>query len=196
MLKTTTLCATMILLAACGGDAADETADAGMAGDTAGAGMAEAPPAQMMSATASLSDAQGNAVGTATLEEGEAGVRINLQFTGLPAGTHGFHVHQVGDCTAPTFETAGGHFNPTSMQHGLDNPQGPHAGDMQNIEVGTDGTASLAFDNDRITLSQGANSVLDADGSALVVHAGPDDNMTDPSGNSGDRIACGVITAE
>jgi Cu-Zn family superoxide dismutase len=195
MLKKTTICASLILLAACGGEAGDDAAvqEPAQAGgpDTA---LSAAPAPGATTATAALQDAQGASVGTATLEEGESGVRISLQLTGLPEGTHGFHIHQVGQCTAPGFESAGPHFNPTSRQHGLENPQGPHAGDMENVEVAAGGTAQLAVDNDRVTLGEGANSLLDADGSAIVLHAQADDNVTDPSGNSGDRIACGVIT--
>src|SRR5690606_11945130 len=102
---------------------------------------------------------------------------------------------ETGECTPPDFTSAGGHFNPTAAQHGLENPDGPHAGDMPNIEVGADGTASVTVENDRITLSEGPNSILDADGSALMIHASADDNVSDPAGNAGARIACGVITS-
>ena len=195
MLKKTTICASLILLAACGGEPADDAAvqEPSQVGgpDTA---QAAAPAAGAATANAEVRDAQGASLGTARFEEGESGVRIALQLTGLPEGTHGFHIHQVGECTAPGFESAGSHFNPTNRQHGLENPQGPHAGDMENIEVGAGGTVQLAIDNDRITLGGGPNSLLDADGSSIVFHAQADDNVTDPSGNSGDRIACGVIT--
>jgi Cu-Zn family superoxide dismutase len=191
MLKKTTICAALLLTAACAGE---DASDAGMVQEEQD--MDVAPPVQETPvATAELRDAQGASVGTATLEEGATGVRIALDLTGLPEGPHGFHIHQTGECTAPTFASAGGHFNPTGAQHGLDNPQGPHAGDMQNLDVAAGGAARIATDNERITLAPGPNSVLDSDGSAIVIHAAADDNVTDPSGNSGDRIACGVIAA-
>ena len=117
--------------------------------------------------------------------------RIAVDLTGLPAGEHGIHVHATGQCDAPAFTTAGGHFNPDSMQHGFENPQGPHHGDLRNVTVGDDGTAQQ-----ELTAPAGTTlaALLDADGAALVVHATADDYRTDPSGNSGDRIACGVIT--
>jgi superoxide dismutase, Cu-Zn family len=181
--------ATLLLAAAC---AAEEPAEDTALQDAE----TETLPAvqETPGATAELRDAQGQSVGTATLEEGEAGVRIAVELTGLPEGPHAFHIHQTGECTPPDFTSAGGHFNPAGAQHGLENPQGPHAGDMQNFDVSGSGTARIATDNDRITLAAGPNSILDADGSALVVHASADDNVTDPSGNAGDRIACGVIT--
>jgi Cu-Zn family superoxide dismutase len=197
MLKKITICASLVLLTACGGEPSDDAAvqDPAQAGgpDTA---QSAAPVAQAVTGSADILDAQGASVGTARFEEGETGVRISLQLTGMPEGTHGFHIHQVGECTAPGFESAGSHFNPTNRQHGLENPQGPHAGDMENVEVSAGGTAQIAVDNDRVTLGDGANSLFDADGSAIVFHAQGDDNVTDPSGNSGDRIACGVITRD
>jgi Cu-Zn family superoxide dismutase len=191
MLKKTTICAALLLTAACAGE---DTSDAGLVQEEQDTDVAPAVQATPV-ATAELRDAQGASVGTATLEEGATGVRIALDLTGLPEGPHGFHIHQTGECTAPTFESAGGHFNPTGAQHGLENPQGPHAGDMQNLDVSSGGVAQIATDNERISLAPGPNSVLDADGSAIVIHAAADDNVTDPSGNSGDRIACGVIAA-
>jgi Cu/Zn superoxide dismutase len=123
------------------------------------------------------------------------GVKVTATVTGLAgnAGEHGIHIHAVGQCT-PDFSAAGGHFNPTNAQHGLNNPAGPHGGDGPNLQL-ADGSATYEVVNDRVTLGSGPNSLFDADGSALVVHAGPDDQVTDPSGNSGDRIACGVIVA-
>jgi Cu-Zn family superoxide dismutase len=193
MLRKVAICASLALAAACAGEPEDEGAMQGTATDT-GATAVESNAQQPATATAELLDAQGQSVGTATLEEGESGVRIIAHFTGLPEGEHGFHIHETGVCTAPDFTSAGGHFNPTNKQHGLQNPQGPHAGDLDNIQAGSDGTASFTADNDRITLTDGPTSLFDADGSALVVHEGPDDGMTDPSGDSGSRIACGVIT--
>jgi superoxide dismutase, Cu-Zn family len=195
MLRTTSICAALLLAAACAADDNAEVSDVQTEDTLTDQTRTAAPAQENLSATAQLLDAQGQQVGTATLEEGEGGVRIDLDLTGLPAGTHGFHIHQTGECTPPDFSSAGGHFNPTNAQHGLENPQGPHAGDMQNFDVNDDGSARFATDNDRVTLSPGTNSLLDTDGSALVIHAVADDNVTDPSGNSGDRIACGVITA-
>lgn len=193
MLKRSTLLVALLVAAACSGEPADDTSI--IPDDMAGMGDMAAPAPEPLRATATLNDAEGTTVGTVTLTEGEAGVRIAGEFTGLPEGTHAFHVHTVGTCTAPDFASAGAHFNPTMTEHGLDNPQGPHAGDMQNFEVLADGSATVAVDNDRITLSEGPNSVFDADGSALVIHADPDDNVSDPAGNAGARIACGVIVA-
>lgn len=142
-------------------------------------------------ATAPLMTATGTPAGSAIATETAEGLAITLSVTGLPAGPHGVHVHMTGKCEAPAFTTAGGHWNPGSTQHGLENPNGSHAGDMPNLTVADDGTGSLSF-----TLKSGTLAgLLDTDGSAFVVHAGPDDQKTDPSGNSGDRIACGVFAA-
>lgn len=147
--------------------------------------------AAVTSATASLRTADGGPAGTATATTAGDTVNIALQVQGLPAGQHGVHVHATGQCEAPTFESAGGHWNPADKQHGLENPQGQHAGDMPNLTVGEDGSGSLTYALEAATME----GLLDADGSAFVVHAGRDDQTTDPSGNSGDRIACGVFSA-
>ena len=149
-----------------------------------------------LAASSDLRDANGQAVGTATFTEVNGGVRIVLDARGLPPGVKGVHLHEVGQCDPPGFTSAGGHFNPTRRQHGLMNPQGPHAGDLPNITITPDGTGRLETMNERITLGAEPNSILDANGSALVVHAAPDDFMTDPTGNSGPRIACGVIVKQ
>jgi Cu-Zn family superoxide dismutase len=151
------------------------------------------PPAAPVTATAELRNAQGQAVGNATLSEVAGGVRVIVEARSLPAGVKGVHIHAVGKCEPPGFTTAGAHFNPTNRKHGLQNPDGPHAGDLPNITIGADGNGRLESLNDRITLGGGANSLFDADGSAIVVHAAADDFKTDPTGNSGDRIACGVV---
>lgn len=187
------------LLAACGGGetASDDallTDTAGMMGDAAAPAPADAMGGGV-TATAELQDASGQVVGTATFTEAAGGVQIAVQVNGIEPGTHGIHIHETGTCTAPDFTSAGAHFNPTGQQHGLENPQGPHAGDMQNLEVAADGSATATFTNERISLGAGENSLFDADGSALVIHATADDQVTDPSGNSGDRIACGVVTS-
>ncbi len=145
---------------------------------------------------AELRNPGGQTVGAATFTEGGGGVHIVLEVHGLPPGAKGVHVHEVGRCEPPSFTSAGSHFNPGKRQHGTLNPQGPHAGDLPNITIAPDGTGRLEITTDRITLRGGSLSVFDADGSALVVHAAPDDLRTDPTGNSGARAACGVILRE
>ena len=148
--------------------------------------------AQGQQAVAELKDPSGAAVGTATMTE-SGGVRLDVRVQNVPAGVHGIHIHAVGQCAGPDFMSAGGHFNPANKQHGLRNPQGAHAGDLPNLTVAADGTGSLQATNAMVTLGSGDTSLFDADGSALVIHANPDDDVTDPTGNSGGRIACGVI---
>jgi superoxide dismutase, Cu-Zn family len=144
-------------------------------------------------ATADLEDADGNPVGTAEFVETPRGVEVSVEVEGgIEPGEKGIHIHETGSIE-PDFEAAGDHFNPTDAQHGLENPEGPHAGDLENIVVAEDGTASYRTVNDRITLGEGENSILGGDGTALVIHAEPDDQVTDPSGESGDRVAAGVI---
>jgi Cu-Zn family superoxide dismutase len=151
------------------------------------------PAATDNTASAELRDANGQPAGMATLTPAPGGVRIVIDAKGMPPGPHGVHIHEVGKCDGPQFTTAGAHFNPDKKQHGTLNPQGPHGGDLPNLTVAADGTGRLETMTERITLGSGATSVFDADGSAIVVHAGPDDFKTDPTGNSGGRIACGVI---
>ncbi len=149
---------------------------------------------ELSSATTDLIDTSGNSVGIAELTEEENGVRVKVNVTGLPEGVHGFHFHEIGKCEAPDFESAGSHFNPTSADHGLENESGPHAGDLPNLEVGADGTIDEEFLAKLVTLASGqGNSLLREGGTALVIHAEADDGKTQPSGNSGDRIACGVV---
>jgi Cu-Zn family superoxide dismutase len=149
------------------------------------------PTAKPMEAVAMLQTADGQPAGRATAAEAPGGLAITLNVEGLAPGEHGVHVHTTGSCEAPKFESAGGHWNPTERHHGLDNPQGHHAGDMPNLTVAADGTGKLEY-----TLADGTFAgLLDADGSAFVVHAMRDDQKTDPSGDSGDRIACGVFSA-
>lgn len=155
----------------------------------AGLGGASAMAPRAGSAIAALRTADGKPAGRAVATEKNGGVQIALSVSGMPAGLHGAHVHTVGQCDAPKFESAGGHWNPTTKQHGLQNPQGPHAGDLPNLNVGSDGRGKLTMMLPAGTLA----GLLDADGAAFVVHAGPDDLHTDPSGNSGGRIACGVF---
>ncbi len=143
-------------------------------------------------AQAELRDASGTLVGTVTLTQEAGGVRLSGSFSSLPAGDHGIHVHAVGSCS-PDFAAAGPHFNPAGKQHGTQNPTGAHAGDLPNLTIRADGTGTYDQVNAMLSLAAGPSSVFDADGSAVVVHADPDDYMTDPSGNSGARVACGVV---
>ena len=145
-------------------------------------------------AMAELRNASGANVGTATFTQVGNVVRIVLEAKGLTPGLHGVHIHAVGKCDPPDFTSAGPHFNPTGKQHGALNTQGSHAGDLPNLNVAADGSGRLETANEQISLGSGASSLWDADGSALVVHAAPDDFKTDPTGNSGARMACGVIT--
>ena len=153
-----------------------------------------APIADAATARADLKEAGGVKVGEASLQDTPQGVKISATFTDLPAGEHAFHVHAVGRCEPP-FESAGGHFNPTNRQHGRDNPQGPHAGDMPNLQVTDRKAATIEVVVRDVSLESGPNRLLDGDGASLVVHERADDYVTDPAGNAGARIACGVITA-
>ena len=145
-------------------------------------------------ARATLKDAQGKTLGEATLRDSAAGVLVKLELVSVPPGPHAFHIHTVGKCDAPDFMTAGGHFNPTTMKHGLLATGGPHAGDMPNLFVPADGKLSVEVLDPNVTLAAGAKSLFDADGSALVLHATADDYATDPAGNAGARIACGLVS--
>lgn len=171
-------------LAGCGGQ--DTATEADAMQDAA----VETPAPQR--AVATLQNAAGEPVGTATATAGSDGIAVSLSVQRLPAGERGVHIHMVGLCEAPTFASAGDHWNPDDRRHGLDSPDGPHAGDMPNLTVGADGTGTLEY-----TLQRGTfDGLLDGDGAAFVVHAQVDDQRTDPSGNSGDRIACGVFRSE
>lgn len=146
-------------------------------------------------AFATLRSATGAELGVLRLEAGPAGVRISGQLTGLAPGAHGLHFHAVGRCDPPDFASAGPHFNPAARKHGLLNAEGPHAGDLPAIAADANGRATVDAVTSRVTLDAGAAGVLDADGTALVVHAANDDQRTDPSGNTGARIACGLVAA-
>ncbi|MGG0670850.1 superoxide dismutase family protein [Sporosarcina koreensis] len=144
--------------------------------------------------TVNLMDGNGKPVGTVELTEEEDALRVMVDAKDLPEGLHGFHFHEKGVCEAPDFESAGGHFNPTEASHGLDHEGGSHAGDLPNLEVGPDGTAKEEFFVENLTLLAGEENSLFHEGStAVVIHAEADDGKTQPSGNSGDRIACGVV---
>ena len=143
-------------------------------------------------ASALLKDVSGKEVGTAKLAATPSGTLITRELTAAPPGTHGFHIHTVGKCEPPEFESAGGHFNPDKAKHGYLNAEGPHAGDMPNVHVPENGKLTVEVLNPLVTL--GAESpLLDEDGSSIMLHADPDDYMTDPAGHAGGRIACGVI---
>jgi Cu-Zn family superoxide dismutase len=144
-------------------------------------------------AKADLYTAQGQKVGTATFVETSQGVRMNVKVSSLPTGPHAIHIHEKGSCEPPDFKSAGAHFNPHGKQHGSQNPQGAHAGDLPNLDISGDGQGVLAATVQGVTLGAGENSLLRAGGTAVVIHAKPDDFKTDPAGNAGDRIACGVI---
>ena len=156
-------------------------------------GCASAADRAPLSAGATLKDKDGKQVGTATLIETAEGVRVAVTGYRLPPGSHGLHIHAVGRCDPPEFTSAGAHFNPSGKQHGKQNPAGPHAGDLPNLVVAASGEGGIDVTTRAFTLSPGASSLLGDKGTALVVHANPDDDKTDPTGNSGARIACGVI---
>jgi Cu-Zn family superoxide dismutase len=169
----------------------------GMVAVVTGLGACEdvAPETESRSAEAALFDAEGNWIGEAVLAEVENNpvVVLRLLAWDLPPGVHGFHIHDFGVCDSPTFETAGGDFNPYHKKHGLRNPQGPHAGDLPNLRVSDEGKVEVTLPIRRVTLGEGNHSLLSIQGTSLVIHADPDDGLSEPEGNSGDRIACGVI---
>jgi superoxide dismutase, Cu-Zn family len=145
-------------------------------------------------ATAVMKDVKGNTVGLAAFTEDSSGlVHINVNASGLTPGLHGIHIHDKGNCTEPSFTSAGGHYNPLGKEHGLKNPNGPHAGDLPNLEVGEDGKGYMNVTTGLVTLSDGPTTLFTANGTSLVIHDGSDDQMTNPSGNSGSRIICGII---
>ncbi len=145
-------------------------------------------------ATAKLMAGDGMARGSATLTEASDGLHVLVKGSGLVPGLHAVHLHMTGTCTAPDFASAGGHWNPMGRQHGKDNPAGMHMGDMPNMSVGADGTGELEYVIPGGMIGTGATPLLDADGAAVVIHAAPDDNKSDPTGNAGGRAACGVIS--
>ena len=151
-----------------------------------------ASSASAATASAVLKDKDGKEVGKATLTDTPSGVLILLDLGAAPAGTQAFHIHETGKCEPPDFKSAGGHFNPDGTEHGILNPEGPHAGDMPNIHVPADGKLTIEVLNTLVSVD-GERALLDDDGSALMIHAAPDDYKTDPAGGAGHRIACGVI---
>ncbi|MGH7549736.1 MAG: superoxide dismutase family protein [Gemmatimonadota bacterium] len=183
------------LLAACEQGGIDEQTEEGPA-ETTTMEEAESDTTMMVpggAASADVRDAEGNSIGRVELRETDGGVALAGMLAGLSPGEHGFHIHETGLCEPPAFESAGGHFAPGGRQHGFDHPEGPHAGDLWNLEVAQDSTVTVSATDSLVTLREGANALLGGDGSALVIHLDPDDYRSQPSGASGDRVACGVI---
>jgi superoxide dismutase, Cu-Zn family len=149
--------------------------------------------AQKSTVKVDLVDGQGKSVGTAELSPAAQGVSIRLNLMNLTPGEHAIHVHTVAKCEGPAFTSAGPHLNPDGKHHGLQNPEGPHAGDMPNFSVSADGTSKVTVGAPGVTTGDDSHSVFTNGGTALVIHAKADDMKSDPAGNSGDRIACGVI---
>ncbi|UOQ85338.1 superoxide dismutase family protein [Gracilibacillus salinarum] len=137
-----------------------------------------------------------DAVGTATFKEQTDKVSVQIKVEGLEPGFHGVHIHEYAKCEGPDFESAGNHFNPEGQEHGLMHPDGPHLGDMPNLEVSADGTADVEFELPGVTLMDGDKSLLREDGTSIIIHSGPDDGVSQPSGNSGERLVCGVISLD
>jgi Cu-Zn family superoxide dismutase len=145
-------------------------------------------------ARAEITNATGTSIGSATFRASKEGVVITVHVKELPPGLHAVHLHAVGTCDGPAFTSAGPHVNPMNKHHGLKNPDGPHAGDLPDMYVQRNGVGRYEVLADSVTLDAAATSLFDADGTALIIHATADDNRTDPAGNAGERIACGVIT--
>lgn len=146
-------------------------------------------------AVATLADAQGRNVGTAQLRSTPHGVLLQLDLKNVTPGVHGLHIHEVGRCEGSDFTSAGAHFNPTGRQHGFLNPRGPHAGDLPNIDVPSSTAYSVEYLIPNVTLDPGPQSLMDDNGSAIVIHAKPDDYTSDPAGEAGDRLVCGAIVS-
>ncbi|MGB0034844.1 MAG: superoxide dismutase family protein [Candidatus Acidiferrales bacterium] len=144
-------------------------------------------------AHADIVNGQGQKIGSATLTQESGGVLIQANVTKLPAGTHAMHIHAAGKCEGPDFKSAAGHFNPYGKQHGKDNPSGSHAGDLPNFDVDAAGNATISILASSVSLADGPNSLFHEGGSAIVIHEKADDYKTDPTGNAGARLACGVI---
>lgn len=181
----------VFVLAACG---ADEESDGGADENGNGDGAAEAPSEEI---EVTMYDTEEEPIGTAVLSESEEdGLTIALEAEGLEPGEHGMHIHDAGMCEGPTFETAGSHFNPTDASHGFDHEDGPHAGDLENIEVAEDGTVSTEVPAENVTIldEEVETSLMTDSGTSLIIHSDADDYVSQPSGDAGDPVACGVIT--
>ncbi len=152
---------------------------------------------RVATATATIRNAAGEDRGTADIwQDRDNIVHVDVQVNGMPPGPHGIHFHETGVCTgsgSTAFASAGAHFNPLGRQHGLDSPAGPHGGDAPNFTVAADGTGRATFTTDRVSLTDGSTTLFDSDASSIVIHAGADDQISQPAGNSGARIACGVV---
>ena len=186
-----TLLAWTALLTACGDagrrDVGRDTLQPGTSPDSPATGTAT------NNVTVQMRDAVGRDLGALTLSEAGPTITITGRISGLPPGEHAIHLHTAGRCDRPKFEAAGDHWNPTKRQHGTDNPNGPHLGDLPNFTIGENRSATIDLTTPGGTL-RGENALLDSDGAAIVVHAKPDDYKSQPSGNSGERIACGVVS--
>lgn len=193
--RATTVLGATLLLAAC--SSADKAAakDSVMAADSAVSVTLDSTASAGASAgvIAKVVDAGGRELGVLTLADAGATISVDGTLRGLPPGVHGMHVHAVGRCEAPDFASAGPHWSPTPKQHGSANPAGPHHGDLMNLTVGADSSVVVKMSTPAGSL-RGEHPLLDADGAAFVIHATADDYKTDPSGNSGARIACGVVS--
>jgi superoxide dismutase, Cu-Zn family len=151
-----------------------------------------AEPAKPLLAKAELKDASGKKVGDVSLEQTPNGVLVFADLTGLPPGVHAMHIHEAAKCEPP-FKTAGGHFNPGAKEHGMKNMKGMHAGDLPNVEVPKEGALKVQALVQGVSLGEGPTSLFGKSGTSIVIHAGVDDYATNPAGNAGDRIACGVV---
>lgn len=188
------LIAITLVLTACGGNTDDEQNKQDNTGKANDNTQNDKQDDDKQTVEVDLQNGDGESVGMATLEQVSEGVKITIDGHDIPKGTHGFHIHESGKCEAPDFKSAGGHFNPTDTNHGFDDPDGPHAGDLPNIVVGEDGTVNESFIAKKVTLGKGKDdSLLSDGGTAIVIHEGADDGKSQPSGDAGDRFACGVI---
>ncbi|WP_284140233.1 MULTISPECIES: superoxide dismutase family protein [unclassified Virgibacillus] len=186
----------VLILAACGNADNDQNEQENTDQEKTEQGMEASvqPSSEGVQAEAILINGEGEEIGKAMLEQTKEGVNITLQASKLTPGVHGFHIHEKGICNPPDFKTAGGHFNPTNAKHGFNVEGGPHAGDLPNIEVKEDGTVEVEVTAKMVTLEKGKeNSLLKEGGTALVIHSGADDYESQPAGDAGERVACGVI---